>query len=491
MNYTKFIYRLYRRNLNKNQKIMSALIAYLGIACLIFIQCAMLYNINKHNYEELSKAVLNNIALILQENKIEKENRIKDYHRYAIEDINDMTTIVDLNHIPYNDTKTFERFSSISMLTELSIYDKNGIKIGGLKPEEYGSKLTDDGIKSKFTPLLDGIKNDMCIDGTDGSNSMYAAAWNHDKNYILVIGVDLDDEYYQDEFAPFDMKRLINHMSLNDDMDVIVIAPDEDKVYASTNKDYADMSIKDMGIKHISLDKNADYSILGDNYYGYFKVIDGYKIGVIKSNNVVDEDIIISVVITVAYLIVFFFVLRMLFSISMNIVKSKERKEARLENEANNDGMTGLYNRRAYERELASYDYKNLKEDLVVVAIDINGLKKANDSLGHEAGDELIMAAAKCVQIVFEPYGNVYRTGGDEFVAIISADEYNLDRIKIDLKKKCKEWHGELVEKLSLSVGYAPVREFADKNISELVKIADENMYKAKQEHYRRTNTSR
>lgn len=483
---TKFIYNLVENNWDKNQKIVSALMAFIGVMCLIIIQCFMLYNVNRHNYEDLAVTMLDNIDSIIQENKIERAERLKDYHRYAIEDINDVCDIIDLNNISYTDTKTFERFSNISMLNDLSIYNEKGVKIGGLKPEEYGTKLADDEAKSNFLPLLDGIKTDMCMDinNEKHTNTMYAAAWNHSKEYILLIATDLDDEYFQDEFAPFDMDRIISHMSVNEDSDIIVI-DDEGEICASTNKNYVNLPVKEIGIKDIVVNKNENYRIQGDEYYGYFKVIDGYKIGVIKKKNIINEDMIISVIITITYLVVFFIVLKVLFSITMNIVKMQKRKEEKLENEANNDGLTGLYNRRAYEKEVAKYDNIVLKDDLVVVAIDINGLKKANDTLGHEAGDELILAAAKCLQSVFDPYGRVYRTGGDEFIAIISAGKNTLEKIKADLQKKCDDWHGKLVNNLSLSAGYASVRDYKYQSIIKLVKTADENMYQNKQEFYK------
>lgn len=486
MGYTKFIYNLFDNNFDKSQKVLSVLSAFVGVMCLIIIQCFMLYNVNKHNYEEIAVSMLDNIDSIIKENKAEKAERMKDYHRYAIEDINDVCDIIDFNNISYTDVKTFERFSNISMLNDFSIYDNNGVKIGGLKPEEYGTKMADDEAKRNFLPLLDGIKTDMCMDinTEDHTNTMYAAAWNHSQKYILLIATDLDDEYFQDEFAAFDMDRLISHMSVNQDSDIIVV--DEDgTICASTNKSYDNLSVGEIGIKNIVINKNENYRIMGDDYYGYFKMIDGHKIGVIKKTNIINEDMVISIIITITYLIVFFIVLKVLFSITMNIVNMQKRKEEKLENEANNDGLTGLYNRRAYDKEVARYNNMGLKDDLVVVAIDINGLKKANDTLGHEAGDELILGAAKCLQSVFETYGHVYRTGGDEFIAIISVGKNTLEKIKSDLQKKCDNWQGKLVERLTLSAGYASVRDYKCQDIVKLVKTADENMYKAKQEFYK------
>ena len=54
-----------------------------------------------------------------------------------------------------------------------------------------------------------------------------------------------------------------------------------------------------------------------------------------------------------------------------------------------------------------------MKNNFVVFLIDINGLKVVNDTLGHEAGDELICGAAACITSTFKDKGNTYRIGGD------------------------------------------------------------------------------
>ena len=61
--------------------------------------------------------------------------------------------------------------------------------------------------------------------------------------------------------------------------------------------------------------------------------------------------------------------------------------------------------------------------------MDLNGLKNANDSFGHAAGDELICAAADCMKNSFSEHSKVYRVGGDEFVVIITKDILQFENI--------------------------------------------------------------
>ncbi len=151
---------------------------------------------------------------------------------------------------------------------------------------------------------------------------------------------------------------------------------------------------------------------------------------------------------------------------------------------SNTDRLTDCYNRRAYEDKLNEYKNFGMGKDFVYIAVDINGLKKANDTLGHQAGDELICGAASLLKNCFKEYGNVYRIGGDEFAVMVQCDENKLEERKNTLTRSMIKWKGNYVPQLAMSVGYAPYRECPNKTITELAKLADERMYDAKRNFY-------
>ena len=62
--------------------------------------------------------------------------------------------------------------------------------------------------------------------------------------------------------------------------------------------------------------------------------------------------------------------------------------------------------------------------------MDVNRLKIVNDSQGHAAGDELLQGAASCMKKCFDSCGKVYRTGGDEFIALLFTDRESFEKIK-------------------------------------------------------------
>ena len=146
------------------------------------------------------------------------------------------------------------------------------------------------------------------------------------------------------------------------------------------------------------------------------------------------------------------------------------------------DPLSGILNRYAYEKDLSREE--NNKDDFVVFSIDINGLKRANDSLGHQAGDELICGAAQIIGEVFDKYGRSYRTGGDEFIALSHVPYEQVEEILKELDNKVNAWHGKEIKEMSLSAGEASRKEFPGYSIDELVATADQRMYKKKSEYY-------
>lgn len=166
-----------------------------------------------------------------------------------------------------------------------------------------------------------------------------------------------------------------------------------------------------------------------------------------------------------------------------NIDKEKQLED-RLRKELVVDELTGLLNRKAYERKLHSYDQASLEVDLVFISLDVNFLKKANDNYGHLAGDELLKGASECLTKTFGEFGTIYRTGGDEFIAIIHLNNTELEKLIKKFNNDVESWKGKLVDKLSISYGYASANEYDDIKLIQLAKIADDRMYEHKKNYY-------
>ncbi len=174
-----------------------------------------------------------------------------------------------------------------------------------------------------------------------------------------------------------------------------------------------------------------------------------------------------------------------------NVLLNLREKNRILYHLSNTDRLTGGLNRMAYGIALSEMSAEMMEDDFVYVSVDLNGLKQTNDTQGHSAGDELINGASRCLCEVFEKYGKVYRIGGDEFAALIHTKEDSIDRIADELQTVTKNWTGENVGELSLSVGYASHKEFPGATMETLIRTADKRMYEAKREYYRAPGVDR
>ena len=150
--------------------------------------------------------------------------------------------------------------------------------------------------------------------------------------------------------------------------------------------------------------------------------------------------------------------------------------------------MTGLLNRRAYEEKVEQIS-TNLPSGCCVVMADVNGLKEVNDSLGHEAGDELIIGSAECLRKGFEGIDTIYRLGGDEFSVIAECGKAETEKCLERLKEICAGWKGTYINGISISCGTASAEECSD--YDSMMKKADERMYECKKQYYEATGKTR
>ena len=187
-----------------------------------------------------------------------------------------------------------------------------------------------------------------------------------------------------------------------------------------------------------------------------------------------------------------FFVFQYVLGINFLNLKRMLTERYLIEHEnAGIDVMTGLLNRRIYEEDIKKYSEEAKQKDLTYFSIDLNSLKEVNDTNGHDAGDRQIINAAKCISTHIGKRGRTYRVGGDEFVAIIFANEEETKALLADYNKAVSECPKQGEFELSTAVGYVRQEEFMDKDVIELAKIADERMYAAKAEYYLTTGKDR
>lgn len=161
------------------------------------------------------------------------------------------------------------------------------------------------------------------------------------------------------------------------------------------------------------------------------------------------------------------------------------------------DRLTGLLNRQALENNFDRIWTAMMRPDSFtetdigrrsqppgrywLAVIDIDHFKAVNDNYGHMVGDEVLLLVARLMQTTFRAGDLIYRYGGEEFVAIIAAENDALARNVFERVRLAIEAHSfPRVEHLTISIGYAEV----DPNLLplEVLSRADRSLYRAKQD---------
>ena len=172
-------------------------------------------------------------------------------------------------------------------------------------------------------------------------------------------------------------------------------------------------------------------------------------------------------------------------------VDEEKKNVEKWKKKSNTDEVTGFFNRHAYEADIEALAKNKLGDEFVYLSMDVNGLKVVNDTLGHDAGDELIVGASECMKKCFGLYGKLYRTGGDEFTALMNISNAELDVVKKEFSEATKEWKGRLVDNLTVSCGYVTMDEAKNMNLHQIAVLADKRMYENKTKYYQKRGIDR
>ncbi|MFA5901264.1 MAG: GGDEF domain-containing response regulator [Hyphomicrobium sp.] len=169
--------------------------------------------------------------------------------------------------------------------------------------------------------------------------------------------------------------------------------------------------------------------------------------------------------------------------------QERHRLLAALQSLALTDTLTGLYNRRGFIT-VAEEQLKLARRSsygLALAFVDLDGMKRINDGLGHEFGDQALVTTAKILRQTFRDSDVIARLGGDEFIVLaIAAGPGVASRIRKELVNSLAE-HNSVpgAVPLSFSVGFSyflPTATSNEASIEDLMVEADKQMYIEKQQ---------
>ncbi len=179
-----------------------------------------------------------------------------------------------------------------------------------------------------------------------------------------------------------------------------------------------------------------------------------------------------------------------LVQIALTDITARKKAEAYLEYLGSHDALTKLCNRSFFADELNRLERKGPWPVTIIMA-DLNGLKAANDELGHAAGDQLLRRAGEVLNSIVDKPARAARIGGDEFAVILpgveTAEGNAMMKVINDLIVINNEFYTDLP--LSLSMGIATSEQ--GERLEQVVKRADLAMLEAKREHYAEIDNDR
>jgi diguanylate cyclase (GGDEF)-like protein/PAS domain S-box-containing protein len=163
------------------------------------------------------------------------------------------------------------------------------------------------------------------------------------------------------------------------------------------------------------------------------------------------------------------------------------RLREKLREQATRDSLTGLYNRRYLEESLERELYRTNREGtpLCVAMLDLDYLKKFNDTFGHEAGDRVLRELGRVLREKLRKSDISCRFGGEEFVLVLpgstlSDAQQRVEQIRLLVKGLQIRHDDQILGRLTVSGGVAASPEHGS-TAAELIRAADDALYAAKQ----------
>lgn len=175
-------------------------------------------------------------------------------------------------------------------------------------------------------------------------------------------------------------------------------------------------------------------------------------------------------------------------STSTSLMKNLRKEVETVKQEANTDGLTGIMNRKAFDKTLAGKIRENSQENraMSLLMLDIDHFKKFNDTYGHQVGDQVLKLVARTLIESIKGKDTAARYGGEEFSIILP--ETNLTaavavanglRRAVANKELVNKNTGDVLGRITISIGAAEAVRF--ESPSDLIERADKALYSAKQ----------
>ena len=452
----------------RKRKILILSITIVAVA--LILETCILQFVNDKNAQTTSNVLLDRVIAVIDKNESIESEFVKSLKDDYIVRAKAISYIVDAKPEVEYDVDELQKIAGLMSVDEIHLIDDTGTIYSGSLPKYFGYSFDSGEQMAFFKQMLNNYDLTLCQDVTpntaEAKEMMYAITWNESKTHMVQVGIT--PKRLLKELKRNQISNVVADMPVYKGMEIYVVDAKTKKILGATDTSW--------------VGNTARFNHKG---YRYVKRKHGdYIVAVCMSKSMNAQINIVAILIVGIYLTLASCLLVLMLS---RVLKEKYEKEKYIYT-SNTDGLTKCFNRRAYDVDMENLD---LSSEWAYISLDLNGLKKANDTLGHSAGDELICAAANCMKFAFASYGKIYRIGGDEFVALLTQSVTDLESILQVFDSSIQDWHGKYSNSISVSYGVVKSSEQDFDSIHSVSKLADERMYKSKYEYYNMSGNDR
>ena len=463
---------------------------FLIIGVALLLEACILKYVNDKNAYRTSKVLVDRVVTVLNKNEENRSELIQSLKDDYIVRAKFVSYIVDAKPQVEHDVAELTKIADEMSIDEIHLFDESGRIYSGSLPKYFGYTFDSGEQMQYFKPMLTDKELTMCQDITpntaEGKKMMYAITWNEDGTKMIQVGIE--PKRLLKEIKQNNTSRVVADMPVYEGMEIFVADAQSKVIEGATNRRQRGKTLDEIGIvtdpdnqKEMFV-SNVDMD--GKRCRCTMRQDDQHIVVVTVENSFYLQSSLFAILIVGVYLVLASGC--MIYMLSQ-VMKEKYEKE-KLIYTSNTDELTRCLNRRAYEADMKQLDPAS---EWVYISMDLNGLKRANDSFGHAAGDELICAAADCMKSCFHECGKVYRIGGDEFVVILTGQIQQLEALLRKFDHCVVGWQGELIDSMTISYGYVCSFEQRWDSMADASKAADARMYEKKEQFYRENGVKR
>lgn len=477
----------YNTNMKKKKVIiLSSLIIFFALV----LEAGILTYANERNAYRTSTVLLDRVIAVLGKNDETRGKLIQSLKEDYIVRAKSVSYILDAKPQVEYDIDELLTIADLMSIDEIHLFDESGCIYSGTMPQYFGYSFDSGEQMAYFKPMLSDKELTMCQDvvpnTVEAQNMMYAITWNEDKTKMVQVGIK--PMRLLNEMRQNNVSSLVDDMPVYEGMKIFVAGRTDKTISGATDNSTIGKTLEEIGISTKDLHKNeskiTNLIINEEPYRCVMRQDENYIAIVAMEHTIYKQGTIYAMLIVAIYLILASFcIVYMIF----RVMREKFEKE-KLFYTSTTDAITKCLNRHAYEEDIARLDPL---EEWIYISLDLNGLKQVNDTYGHVAGDELICAAAGCMESSFHKYGKIYRIGGDEFVVIVTKHIPQFKEMLKEFDDSVSNWHGELVKSMTISYGYVYSTEQKWETVYNIAKEADDRMYQSKEIFYTKNGSNK